>query len=101
MTLPSAAWTCTVWPLGEDLSSSKSGSEAAARPTATASAITPSRPPMMMIRKKLPNLRRARDGFGGGLRAGICGAVNLYPVLGQAIGAGPVAAGDEIERGRM
>src|SRR3954467_5887165 len=97
MMLPSAACTCTVWPLGEDLSSSKSGSEAAARPTATASAITPSRKPTTMTRKKVPNRWRARDGFGGGLRAGIFGAVNPYPVSEQAIGADLVVSDDSLD----
>jgi hypothetical protein len=53
-----------------------------------------------MTLKKLPNLRRTRDGFGGDLRAGICGAVNRNPDPGQAIGAGPAAPGDDVERGR-
>jgi hypothetical protein len=56
---------------------------------------------MTMIRKNVPNLRRTRDGFGEGLRGGIFGAVNLYPALGQAIGARPTIGGDEIARARV
>ena len=65
--MPSAAWTRTICPLGEDFISSNAGNDAIATPTAIDSAISPRISPTSPSLNSVEQPRRARPrGAGGG-----------------------------------